>query len=163
MHIMMHQHIAPIPVRPWTLNGISERTIVSHYENNYGSTVRTLNAIRHELAELEPGTPLHRLSALKREELAAADSVALHELYFGNLGGEGNKMPEPIAATIEEHFGSVASWRSEFVRAGAIARGGIGLGADHISPSREALLEPDRGRSRAVRDRFRTGACARHV
>jgi superoxide dismutase, Fe-Mn family len=126
MHIMMHQHIAPIPVRPWTLNGISERTIVSHYENNYGSTVRTLNAIRHELAELEPGTPLHRLSALKREELAAADSVALHELYFGNLGGEGNKMPEPIAATIEEHFGSVASWRSEFVALAQSLAGGSG-------------------------------------
>ncbi len=25
----MHQEITPIPVRPWTLNGISERMIVS--------------------------------------------------------------------------------------------------------------------------------------
>ena len=31
----MHQHIAPIPCRPWALNGLSERLIVSHYENNY--------------------------------------------------------------------------------------------------------------------------------
>ena len=31
----MSKPIAPIPVRPWTLNGISERMIVSHYENNY--------------------------------------------------------------------------------------------------------------------------------
>ena len=23
-------------------------------------------------------------------------SVALHELYFGNLGGEGNKIPDPV-------------------------------------------------------------------
>ena len=30
----MQQEISPIAVRPWTLNGISERTIVSHYENN---------------------------------------------------------------------------------------------------------------------------------
>ena len=27
----MHQEITPIPVRPWTLNGLSERLIVSHY------------------------------------------------------------------------------------------------------------------------------------
>ena len=37
----MKQEISPIPVRPWTLNGISERMIVSHYENNYGGAVRT--------------------------------------------------------------------------------------------------------------------------
>ena len=49
----MHQDITPIAVRPWTLNGISERMIVSHYENNYGGAVRTLNAIRSELAGLE--------------------------------------------------------------------------------------------------------------
>ena len=42
----MLQEIAPIPVRPWTLNGMSERLIVSHYENNYGAAVRTLNAVR---------------------------------------------------------------------------------------------------------------------
>src|ERR1700694_5176462 len=38
------QETIPFPVRPWTLNGISERMIVSHYENDYGSAVRTLNA-----------------------------------------------------------------------------------------------------------------------
>jgi Fe-Mn family superoxide dismutase len=32
----MQQESSPIGVRPWTLNGISERMIVSHYENNYG-------------------------------------------------------------------------------------------------------------------------------
>src|SRR2546423_34798 len=51
----MHQDITPIAVRPWTLNGISERMIVSHYENNYGGAVRTLNALRNELAGLQRG------------------------------------------------------------------------------------------------------------
>ena len=53
----MHQEIIPIPVRPWTLNGISERMIVSHYENNYGGAVRTLNAVRAELANFDAGAP----------------------------------------------------------------------------------------------------------
>jgi len=118
--------IAPIPVRPWTLNGISERMLVSHYENNYGSAVRTLNAVRRELAKLPAETPGYRLRALKREELGALGSVALHELYFGNLGGEGNKIPEPVAATLEEHFASVAAWRREFVGMAQSLAGGSG-------------------------------------
>ena len=77
----MHQGITPIPVRPWTLNGLSERLIVSHYENNYGAAVRTVNAVRSDLAGLDAGTPGYRLRALKGEELIAMGSVALHELY----------------------------------------------------------------------------------
>src|SRR5207244_2334990 len=133
----MHQDITPIAVRPWTLNGISERMVVSHYENNYGGAVRTLNAVRRELAAPDGGAAGFRLRALKREELIAMGSVALHELYFGNLGGEGNakaglagrypdQMPEPVAAAIEEHFGSVTVWRRDFVGAAQSLAGGSG-------------------------------------
>jgi len=122
----MRQEISPIPVRPWTLNGLSERMIVSHYENNYGGAVRTLNAVRADLAALDAATPAYRLRALKREELMAMGSVALHELYFGNLGGEGNKIPDDMRATLEEHFGSVAAWRREFVGAAQSLAGGSG-------------------------------------
>src|SRR5438270_1476987 len=122
----MQQEISPIAVRPWTLNGISERMIVSHYENNYGGAVRTLNAARREFATLEPGTAAYRLRALKREEQSAMNSVALHELYFGNLGGEGNKIPPEIATVLEEDFGSVTAWRREFVGSAQAIAGGSG-------------------------------------
>jgi superoxide dismutase, Fe-Mn family len=131
----MQQDISPIAVRPWTLNGISERMIVSHYENNYGGAVRTLNGVRRELAALEPGTPPYRLRALKGEEQSAMNSVALHELYFGNLGGEGNaglgrldwhEVPNQLGPMLEEHFGSVSIWRREFVRAAQSLAGGSG-------------------------------------
>jgi len=111
----MRQEITPIPVRPWTLNGLSERLIVSHYENSYGAAVRALNAVRAELAVLDAGAPGYRLRALKHEELTAMGSVTLHELYFGNLGGEGNKVPAQVGGILEEHFGSVKAWRQEFV------------------------------------------------
>ncbi|HEY3064746.1 MAG TPA: Fe-Mn family superoxide dismutase [Methylomirabilota bacterium] len=122
----MNEQITPIPVRPWTLNGLSERLIVSHYENNYGGAVRTLNAVRRELAGLDAGAPGYRLRGLKREELIAMNSVVLHELYFGNLGGEGNKIAAGIGATLEEHFGSVAAWRREFVGTAQSLAGGSG-------------------------------------
>ncbi len=122
----MQQEITPIAVRPWTLNGISERMLVSHYENNYGSAVRTLNAVRADLAAHDAGEPGYRLRALKREELIAMGSVTLHELYFGNLGGEGNKAPDPARAVLEEHFGSVGAWRREFVGTARSLAGGSG-------------------------------------
>jgi len=87
----MKQQIAPIGCKPWTLNGLSDRLIVSHYENNYGSAVRDLKAIRERVAERDlAAAASHELRALKREELAASSSVVLHELYFANLGGDGS-------------------------------------------------------------------------
>ena len=122
----MNQPIAPIQVRPWTLNGMSERLIVSHYENNYGGAVRTLNAVRAELAALDAQAPGYRVRALKREELIAMGSVTLHELYFGNLGGEGNKVPDQVGALLEEHFASVTAWRRDFVGSAQALAGGSG-------------------------------------
>jgi Fe-Mn family superoxide dismutase len=122
----MHQEITPIPVRPWTLNGLSERLIVSHYEHNYGAAVRTLNAVRAELVALDAGAPDYRIRALKQAELIAMGSVALHELYFGNLGGEGNKIPGQVGVVLDEHFGSTAAWRREFVGTARSLAGGSG-------------------------------------
>src|SRR5215475_4547094 len=124
----MPQEIAPIGVRPSTLSGISEQMVVSHYENNYGTAVRTLNAVRRELAALDASTPSHRLRGLKREELSLMGSVALHELYFANLGGfrragpnsglgrpTFHEVPEAFAAEIAADFDSADAWRREFV------------------------------------------------
>jgi Fe-Mn family superoxide dismutase len=122
----MRQPIAPIPCRPWTLNGLSERLIVSHYENNYGGAVRSLNAICQDIGALDlASAPGYLVRALKREELVAMGSVALHELYFGNLGGDGKVTPA-MATVLEEHFGSVDAWRQEFLAAAQALRGGSG-------------------------------------
>jgi len=53
-------------------------------------------------------------------------SVTLHELYFGNLGGEGNKVPDQARTILEEHFGTVAAWRREFVGTARSLAGGSG-------------------------------------
>ena len=135
----MPQEIAPIAVRPSTLSGISEQMVVSHYENNYGNAVRTLNAVHRELAALDAGTPPHRLRGLKREELSLMGSVALHELYFGNLGGfrragpnsglgrpDWHEVPDALAAEVAADFGSASAWRREFVGTAQSLAGGSG-------------------------------------
>jgi superoxide dismutase, Fe-Mn family len=135
----MHHQIAPIAVRPSTLSGISERMIVSHYENNYGNAVRTLNAVRRELAALDPDGSAYRLRGLKREEVSLMGSVALHELYFGNLGGfrragpnsglgrpDWHEVPDTFAAEIAADFGSADGWRRDFVGTAQSLAGGSG-------------------------------------
>jgi Fe-Mn family superoxide dismutase len=122
----MTQKIAPIAFRPWALNGLSERMLVSHYENNYGGTVRSLNAVRGELQALVgAGASSGLIRALKREELAAMGSIALHELYFANLGGDG-KVTARAAARLERDFGSMDAWGDEFTAMAQALRGGSG-------------------------------------
>lgn len=36
----MRYQLAPLFVRPWTLNGITPRLIENHYELNYGDALR---------------------------------------------------------------------------------------------------------------------------
>src|SRR5262249_15048855 len=76
----------PLLLKPQWMNGLSERLLVSHYVNNYGGAVRRLNAIRARLSALDwARTPGFEINGLKREELTAAGSVILHEIYFDSL------------------------------------------------------------------------------
>src|SRR5215475_2681001 len=78
--------IRPLLLKPQWMNGLSERLLVSHYVNNYGGAVRRLNAIWARLAALDwARTPGFEINGLKREELIAASSVTLHEIYFESL------------------------------------------------------------------------------
>ena len=59
-----------MPFDPKTITGISEKVLVSHYENNYVGAVKRLNAIGTQLAELDfAKAPNFVINGLKREEL----------------------------------------------------------------------------------------------
>jgi len=121
-------HARPISFKPPRLKGLSARLIASHYENNYGGAVRRLNAIRADLAALDPASaPGFRLNGLKREELIATNSMLLHEAYFEALGEAGGGDPTgALAEAIARDFGSLAQWRAEFVAMGRALGGGSG-------------------------------------
>src|SRR5476651_2198964 len=118
----------PISFKPLRLKGLSPRLSASHYENNYGGAVRRLNAIRGELAALDPATaPGFRLNGLKREELIATNSMILHEVFFDGLGeGGGGDPTGALGEAIARDFGSIAKWRAEFVAMGKALGGGSG-------------------------------------
>src|SRR5882672_12707967 len=98
--------IKKLPFDPAKIKGISEKLLVSHYENNYSGAVKRLNAITAQLAELDfAKAPVFMINGLKREELIAANSMILHEIYFDGLGG-GGAPSGGLADAIGRDFGS---------------------------------------------------------
>jgi Fe-Mn family superoxide dismutase len=43
----------PLSCDPARIKGMSERLIISHYDNNYGGAVKRLNVIEEKLSELD--------------------------------------------------------------------------------------------------------------
>lgn len=119
--------VRPLPFKPHRLDGLSERLLVSHYENNYGGALRRLNAITDRLGALDwASAPVFDINGLKREELIAAGSMILHEVYFDGLGGPDGDPAGNLGKVIERDFGSVARWRAEFTAMGKALGGGSG-------------------------------------
>jgi Fe-Mn family superoxide dismutase len=119
--------LKPLAFDPARLNGISERLIRSHWENNYGGSVKALATVNKKLSEAlaNKDTPPFIYNDLKREHLVRTGSVVFHELYFDNLGGNG-RAGASERQMIADAFGSFDTWETEFRRIGAGLGGGSG-------------------------------------
>ena len=116
----------PLGCDPARIKGMSERMIVSHYENNYGGAVKRLNLIQEKLAELDyAAAPGFLINGLKREELIATNSMILHELFFDGLG-DGSEPGPALKDALARDFGSYERWREEFIATGKALAGGSG-------------------------------------
>ena len=136
----MTYDIKPLPFDPKDIKGISEKVLVSHYENNYVGAVKRLNAIGTQLAELDfAKAPVFMINGLKREELIATNSMILHEAYFQGLGG-GGAPKGALADAITKDFGSVDRWRTEFAAMGKAEGGGSGWVILAYSPRDKRLV-----------------------
>ena len=132
--------IKPLPCDPKRIKGMSERLIVSHHENNYGGAVNRLNAITAQLAQLDFATaPGFLVNGLKREELIAANSMILHEVYFDSLGA-GSAPRGGLRDAIARDFGSLDRWRTEFSAMGKAQGGGSGWVILSYSPRDKRLV-----------------------
>ena len=117
----------PLALNPATLNGLSEKLIVSHHANNYTGAVKRLGAIRQQLAQLDwSSSPVFTVNGLKREELIAANSAWLHELYFDSLGGDGALPDSGLTVALARDFDSTDRWHAEFTALAKAMGGGSG-------------------------------------
>jgi Fe-Mn family superoxide dismutase len=123
---VMRYNMKPIGCDPARVKGMSERLIISHYENNYGGATKRLNLIEERLTELDPATaPGFLINGLKREQLIAMNSMILHELFFDGLGDE-SQPGSQLQNAIARDFGSYERWRAEFVAMAKALGGGSG-------------------------------------
>jgi Fe-Mn family superoxide dismutase len=137
---LMTYEIKPMSFDPKAIKGLSEKILLSHYENNYSGAVKRLNAITAQLAELDfSKAPVFMINGLKREELIAANSMILHEIYFDGLGG-GGAPSGGLADAITRDFGSVERWRAEFSAMGKAEGGGSGWVILSYSPRDKRLV-----------------------
>jgi Fe-Mn family superoxide dismutase len=122
---MPHQ-MKPLSCDPAHIKGMSERLIISHYENNYGAAVRRLNLIEEKLAELDFANAAgFVINGFKREQLIAMNSMVLHEVFFDGLGDQSTPAGA-LHKAITRDFGSFERWRDEFVAMGKALGGGSG-------------------------------------
>jgi Fe-Mn family superoxide dismutase len=136
----MTYEVKPLSLDPKAIKGISEKVLVSHYENNYVGAVKRLNAIGAQLAELDfAKAPNFVINGLKREELIAANSMILHEIYFDSMGGAG-RPTGALADAIAKDFGGFERWRAEFSAMGKAEGGGSGWVILAYSPRDKRLV-----------------------
>ena len=122
----MPYNMKPLSCDPARVKGMSERLIVSHYENNYGGAVKRLNLIDEQLAQLEFDKATGFLiNGLKREQLIAMNSMILHEVFFDGLGDESEPGPR-LRDALARDFGTFERWRAEFIAMGKALGGGSG-------------------------------------
>jgi superoxide dismutase, Fe-Mn family len=117
----------PLPFDPTKLDGLSEKLLRSHYDNNYQGAIKALNTIETKI----PGLVADKewapflLGDVKREELLRTGSMIMHQHYFGNLGGDGKIVGDMVPA-LGEWFGSAEAWEAEFRKVALGLGGGSG-------------------------------------
>ena len=117
--------IKPLPFDPGKLQGLSEKLVVSHHDNNYAGAVKNLNKVEGDLANVTKDTPSYLVAGLKERELTFRNSALLHEHYFGNLGGNG-KLDGAIGAALAAAFGSSGRFEELFRATAMSIAGGSG-------------------------------------
>ena len=118
--------------------GITPRLIESHYENNYGGAFTRLNAISEE-AEVARSSRRRRrivIRRLKQDEAAALNSLALHELYFASLGGDGRAVGGAHGECTRARFRLDRSLARRIRGAGEFARWRLRLGSAELVAAR---------------------------
>ena len=121
----MSYELKPLSCDPGAIAGMSEKIIVSHYENNYGGAVKRLNAIEAQLAALDwPTAPVFAINGLKREQMVAMNSMLLHEVFFDSLGA--SQASGALAARFDADFGGLDKWAAQFAAMGKALGGGSG-------------------------------------
>jgi len=115
----MTYSVRPLACNTAILDGLSTELINRHYDEHYRSDAQRLDLLRAELARLDwSNASSYVIKGLKQDELVAANSALLHELYFETLGNSGPLKPGGLSVAFARDFGSFDRWSDEFAAIG---------------------------------------------
>lgn len=124
-----HQ-LRSLPFATDALDGITQEVVEWHHGTHHKGYVDKRNVIEKSLAD--PGKAdragahanYSTYRALKREETFNASGMILHEVYWDNLGGDGQTdSSSAIVQRIERDFGSFDAWKEDFTTCATASRG----------------------------------------
>jgi Fe-Mn family superoxide dismutase len=110
--------VMPLPYQE--LPGFLSREQLAAHHDDYARAVERLKATEQALHR--ESVDAGRYAELRRAEVAAANGVLLHELYFGGLSPRKITPPRHIEGNMSEHMGSWDSWRDDFTRCALAAK-----------------------------------------
>lgn len=120
--------------------GFSDSLLQMHFKL-YEGYVKNANDLLAKLKAISDAGSVgsYEYGALKRRLGWEFDGMRLHELYFGNLGGNGSLDPKSaLSQAITAQFGSYDQWKSDFIATGAMR--GIGWAVLYLDPVQKRLL-----------------------
>jgi superoxide dismutase, Fe-Mn family len=102
--------------------GFSDQALELHF-TLYQGYVKNTNTLLEDLSKMAANTPAY--AEMKRRLGWEFNGMRLHELYFGNLGGNGQIAADSkIAKRLADQFGSLENWANDFKTTGTMR--GIG-------------------------------------
>ncbi|MEL7300030.1 MAG: Fe-Mn family superoxide dismutase [Pseudomonadota bacterium] len=115
--------VTGLPFKAHKIEGFSPEMLEHYYEEIYGGAVRRLNVIEAGLAS-DPLNP-----ELRKDLLRVSNAIILHEIYLASLAEDGGAPlnDDRLRRAVEESFGTLENWRSDFVALVQTAPGGWGV------------------------------------
>jgi Fe-Mn family superoxide dismutase len=122
------------------MKGFSDSLLQMHFKL-YEGYVKNTNELIGKLKALSDQGQSASLEygALKRRLGWEFDGMRLHELYFGNLGGNGVlDKSKPLYAALGAQFGNFEGWKKDFIATGLMR--GIGWAVLFLDPMEGKLI-----------------------
>src|SRR5262249_22625953 len=103
-----------MPLPHAELPGFLSRAQLEAHHAEYARGVEQLVQTEARLKDegLEPAA----YRTLRRSQVAGANAMLLHELYFDHLAPAPVDVPRSLDGNMREHMGSMESWRADFTR-----------------------------------------------
>ena len=112
---------APLPYAE--LPGFLSRAQLEAHHAEYVKAMEALTAAERALRAADRG-PAGRGSyaELRRQQVARANAVLLHDFYFGALAPTRVAVPTAVRRNMDEHMGSLQSWAADFTACALVAQ-----------------------------------------